>query len=290
MKNTDIIIRDPFVLPVPEEKTYYLFGSTFHFDDSQTEAECLYPEQGFYYYKSIDLENWKGPFPAFIPGPLFWGKYDFWAPEVHEYQGRYYMFASFKSDKHNRATHILVSNAPGGPYAPLADRPVTPDGRECLDGTLYKEQNEAGDWIPWIVFCHEWVQIGNGTVCARQLTNDLKSPAGDAIELFKASDAPWVTPLREGEYVTDGPFLFRQDGKLCMLWSSFGSEGYAMGIAESGSGSITGPWTQREKPLFAKDGGHGMMFRTFDGKLMFSLHQPNHFPEHPMFFPMPENF
>lgn len=290
MKNTEIVIRDPFVLPVPEEKTYYLFGSTQRFDDTQTDEECLYPEQGFYYYKSSDLENWKGPYPAFIPGPLFWGKQDFWAPEVHEYQGCYYMFASFKSDKHCRATHILISTAPGGPYVPLADKPVTPDGWECLDGTLYKEENEAGEWEPWIVFCHEWVQTGNGTINARRLTNDLKAPVGDAVELFSASDAPWCVPFENDKYVTDGPFLFRQNEKLCMLWSSFGKDGYAMAIAESATGKITGPWIQREKPFFSKNGGHGMFFRKFDGTLMYSLHQPNSFPEHPYFFECPETF
>jgi len=61
-----------------------------------------------------------------------------------------------------------------------------------------------------------------------------------------------------------------------MLWSSFiKGGGYAMSYATSLSGEITGPWVQREDPLYAMDGAHSMLFRTFDGQLMMSCHCPN---------------
>ena len=47
-----------------------------------------------------------------------------------------------------------------------------------------------------------------------------------------------------------------------MLWSSIGHEGYAVGIAHSESSTVAGPWTQEEKPVWGKDGGHGMVFRS----------------------------
>ena len=64
-----------------------------------------------------------------------------------------------------------------------------------------------------------------------------------------------------------------------MIWSSFGVNDYSVGIAESVSGKIAGPWKQQERPLFTGDGGHGMIFRTFDGRLMLSLHKPNNDPD-----------
>jgi len=83
-----------------------------------------------------------------------------------------------------------------------------------------------------------------------------------------------------GAYVTDGPFLYRTTaGKLLMIWSSFGAGGYATGIAVSASGKVRGPWTQVPEPLFATDGGHGMIFRRFDGQWMLTLHQPNRSPD-----------
>jgi hypothetical protein len=30
-----------------------------------------------------------------------------------------------------------------------------------------------------------------------------------------------------------------------------------------------------DAPLLAIDGGHGMIFKTLDGKLMMAIHQPN---------------
>jgi arabinan endo-1,5-alpha-L-arabinosidase len=80
--------------------------------------------------------------------------------------------------------------------------------------------------------------------------------------------------------VTDGPFLFRTSkGKLLMIWSSFSINNDSIGIAESLSGKIAGPWKQQNEPLFSGDGGHEMIFTTFDGKIMLALHKPNHDPD-----------
>ena len=48
-----------------------------------------------------------------------------------------------------------------------------------------------------------------------------------------------------------------------------------MGIARSASGEIWGPWTHDDEPLFAGDGGHCMLFRSKEGKLLMALHSPN---------------
>ena len=60
-----------------------------------------------------------------------------------------------------------------------------------------------------------------------------------------------------------------------MIWSSFKNGDYAIGIAESTTGKIMGPWRQQENLLFDKHGGHGMIFKTFDGRLCVVLHAPN---------------
>ena len=130
-----------------------------------------------------------------------------------------------------------------------------------------------------MVFCHEWVQISDGTMNAVRLSADLSKPLGEPIELFRASDAPWVRPLKPGKYVTDGPCLYRlASGKLLMLWSSFSDKGYTLGIARSQSGTIAGPWTHDPKPVF-EGGGHCMIFRSLDGKPMLVLHAPNKSPD-----------
>lgn len=271
----DIQIRDPFLLTVPEEQAYYLFGST--------DADIWRPPAtGFDCYRSADLKVWEGPIPAFRPPIGFWSDRNFWAPEVHPHRGRFYLLATFKAEGVCRGTQILVADRPEGPYAPWSDGPVTPADWECLDGTLHID--EAGH--PWIVYCHEWVQVMDGEVIAQRLTLDLTATEGEPILLFRASAAPWVRrlnhprlPADAAAYVTDGPFLHRlTDGVLVMLWSSFGDQGYAMGIARSESGRVEGPWMQEPEPIWAVDGGHGMIGRTLDGELVLTLHQPNETP------------
>lgn len=271
----DIQIRDPYLLTLPERGEYLLFGST---DADIWRA----PATGFDCYRSTDLVHWEGPIEAFRPPAGFWSDRNYWAPEAHVYRGRYYLFATFKAEGVCRGTQILAADAPEGPYLPWSDGPVTPRDWECLDGTLFVD--DAGE--AWIVYCHEWEQVTDGTVVAQRLSDDLRQAIGEPTTLFAASAAPWVRPLShpripEGvnAYVTDGPFLHRMpSGALIMLWSSFGDRGYAMGIARSASGEVRGPWVQEDLPIWAEDGGHGMIARTLDGQLLLTLHQPNDTP------------
>ena len=279
-KKKDIQIRDPYIHC--ENSTYYLYGTT--------DINCWKGESnGFDVYTSIDLENFEFHGNVFTPPVNFWGTQNFWAPELHKYHGRYYLFATFKSPQRRRATVILASGSLLGPFLPWGDDAITPPEWECLDGTLYVD--DAGK--PWVVFCHEWVQEGGGTICVRRLKEDLSGAEGDVITLFSASEAAWSKKIRHSSgiegYVTDGPFLHHmQNGSLLMLWSSHGSNGYAIGQAISTNG-ILGPWKQAENPIFSGDGGHGMLFRDLDGDLRLSIHAPNHTPdERPIFLPVEE--
>lgn len=270
LKRNQIQIRDPYIALL--DGKYYLYGTTDKF--------CWGgPGEGFDAYCSDDLENWVGPFPIFRAPEGFWATENFWAPELHVYDGAYYLFASFHTPGVCRGTQILRAESPLGPFEIWSDGPVTPRDWECLDGTLYIDG--AGD--PWMVFCHEWVQIVDGGMCAIRLSKDLRSAVGEPVTLFTATEAPWNKQDTEN-HVTDGPFLYTSAaGKLLMLWSTNGYEGYTIGCAVS-DGGILGPWKQCEEPVFGKDGGHGMLFRDKEGRLMLTIHAPNDTPnERPIF-------
>ena len=261
LKLSDISLRDPFILP--DNGKYYLYGSGV--------SRVFGKSDCFSVYLSEDLENWSEPKTVFEKHSGFWGTKQFWAPEVHKYNGKYYMFATFKSDTACRGTQILVSDAPDGMFEPLTDGPITPRDWECLDGTLYVDKNGT----PYIVFCHEWLQVHDGEMCALELTKDLKQAAGKPILLFRASEPEWANK-NERDYITDGPFLYRtEDGKLLMIWSSSANGNYVEAVSYSDNGEITGNWKHCDNPLFEKDGGHGMIFTDFNGEEYFIYHYPN---------------
>ena len=167
MKREEINIRDPFVLT--RNGQYYLYGTRG--------ATCWGPADGFDVYVSRDLENWDGPFECFHNDGTFWADRNYWAPEVHEYHGKLYMLASFKREDLCRGTAILTADDPLGPFVPHSDGRVTPSNWECLDGTLYVSPDDK----PYLVFAHEWVQVGDGEICAMPLSDDLSRAIGERL-------------------------------------------------------------------------------------------------------------
>ena len=263
-KRSEIRIRDPFIYTDVENKCYYMYGTT------ALEQDSIAAKNTFSVYRSTDLENFEEPKVVFDGSKHgFWADQDFWAPELHAYNGKYYLFGSCKAAGKCRATHILVCDTPDGEFVPLTKTPITPEDWECLDGTLWIE-----DGIPYIVFCHEWLQVYDGEIWAMPLSSDLKAPAGEPFMLFKASDNPCVSEVhgKKGAYITDGPFLYRENGKLCMIWSSKSFDRYV--VLRAQSDSLRGAWTHEES-LFDFDGGHAMLFELLDGERMISLHAPN---------------
>ena len=290
VKRTEIIIRDPFVLPLEGEvekkesgengirSQTYLMTGTIHIPGKK---------QGIYGYLSEDLENFSEPFLLFDPPEDFWADRDFWAPEIHRYQGKYYMFVSFRSAYRRRATQILSSERPEGPYLPISKEPHTPKQWHCLDGTLFIDPEGE----PWMIYVREVVQMVDGEMYAQRLSRDLTHLEGEPVRLFAATYAPWCVTAGEGGmtfaddgYITDGPFVFRlPDGGLGMLWSSFCDSGYCQAVCYSESGKITGPWKQMNRPLYERDSGHGMLFSRPDGSLILVLHDNNRGESHPVF-------
>lgn len=265
---SELRIRDPYI--VEHGDRYLLFGTT---DPSPWQG----PGVGFDRYESDDLERWRGPFPAFRPGPGFWGETQFWAPEVHQHNGGWWMFATFADRAGRRGTQVLTGTDPDGLFQPWSDGPVTPREWMCLDGTFFKDQAGA----PWLIFCHEWLQAGEGAIYAQRLSDDLRTSTGAPILLFTASQAPWTRPFRNEEtgyddvaFITDGPFVVRDDAGLALLWSSGGEGGYSVGVARSSTGLITGPWVHHPQPLVGSDGGHAMLLTTRNERFLV-FHQPN---------------
>lgn len=278
LRMTDMHLHDPWIVADRTTRTYYLFSSN---DRAMTGD----PRLGTMMYASRDLKHWTRARLVFALPDNVWAKAGAWAPEVHRWRGRWYLFTTFHNPDlplapngrratFRRGTVLAVADRIDGPYRLVRDgAPVAPSDRMTLDGTLYVDP--AGK--PWMVYAHEWWQTTVGTMEAVPL-DDRLAATGPPDTLFKADAAPWVVgqkqPDGETVYVTDGPELYRsRTGTLLMLWSSYGRKGYVEGQARSRSGTLAGPWEQLG-PLVQRDSGHGMLFHAFDGRLMMILHRP----------------
>ncbi|MBQ7153105.1 MAG: family 43 glycosylhydrolase [Clostridia bacterium] len=201
---------------------------------------------------------------------------DHWAPEVHRYNGEYYMFTTYKnSATSHRGCIILKSASPEGPFVEVTNGPITPSDWDCIDGTFYVDP----DGQPWMVFVHEWTSMpdGVGSFAAAKLSEDLSHFISEPIELFKANEPVWAT-----EGVTDGCWMYTtKEGDLLMLWSNFDAFGYVVAVARSSNGRLDGEWIHEKNLLYSKamtgtyDGGHAMIFTDVDGQMYMSFHSPN---------------
>ena len=278
----DTRLRDPHVLVDQGSKTYYLISSI---------ARPAGSGIGVSVFTSKDLQTWKGPTSVYETPKGYWGYGSIWAPEMHQYKGKYYLFNTYNTKdsiyaqwadwppRIRRGTAILWSDSSTGPFQAFHNHSQTPEDQMALDGTLWVENG-----IPYMVYCHEWVQIRDGTVEVVRLKDDLSEAVGTSQVLFKGSDAPYIDSVQPS-YVTDGPYPYRtRTGKLVMIWSSFKANKYVLILARSKTGSILGPWEQMKDLVYENDGGHGVIFQRLDGALMLALHQPNSVAERERLF------
>lgn len=263
-----ILLSDPAILADPQTRMYYMTGT------------------GGKLWKSRDLKNWSGPYQVIKHNPQSWmGKEPaIWAAEIHEYKGKYYYFATFTNRNviidevrgnkiERRACHVLVSDKPEGPYVPMQDSIYLPADKPTLDGTFWVDK----DGKPYMIYCYEWLQNLNGTIEKIELKPDLSGTIGKEKVLFRASDCFWNLEMESGRprksKVTDGPFLFRTgSGRLGMIWTSWIYNIYSQGVAYSSTGTLDGPWIQEPVPVTPPNYGHGMLFRTFEGEWLMSVH------------------
>ena len=265
------------------EKEYSMITTTI----DQLRDPCILVEDGVYYaygtgwtcYKNT-TGNLEGPWEkvgtvASVADKSTDGG-SHWAPEVHKYNGAYYMFTTYyNSVTEHRGCTIMKSDSPEGPFVEITGGHITPADWDSIDGTLYVDP----DGQPWMVFVHEWTCMPNsvGSFAAAKLAADLTHFISEPIELFLANEPTWAAAG-----VTDGCWMYTTaTGELLMIWSNFDAQGYVVAIARSSNGRLDGEWIHEEKLLYSKymtgtyDGGHGMIFTDTDGQMYLSFHSPN---------------
>ena len=126
----DVELGDPYVL-LASDGRYYMYGTGGVRD-------------GFGCYVSDDLTRWDYVGAVYRGNtPESWAVANFWAPEVYERDGRYYMF--FSADWRENPTGALenfrigvaASDSPTGPFVEISDRPLFDPGYPVIDANVF---------------------------------------------------------------------------------------------------------------------------------------------------------
>ena len=216
---------------------------------------------------SRDLVNWDQTGAVLNQRPD-WAVGDFWAPEISEYHGKYFVYFVGRQHDGRLAVAVATAKKPGGPYTdhgPLvaqADGSIDPMPVTDVDGARYLIWKEDGN------------SRGQPTpIWAQRLDDDGTKLVGQPRELIR-NDVAWEGPLVEG------PYILRRNGWFYLFYSGNGCCGrgcsYALGVARSRS--LFGPWQKNPaNPILAgnavwKCPGHGSVVQDKQGRCWFLYH------------------
>lgn len=236
---------DPFLLRCGD--TYYHYAT-------------LTPDQGFTVRSSRDLTHWEEHGFCLRRGDVA-GNGGFWAPEVLERNGKFYMI--YVADEH---LGVAAADSPLGPFTQTEKRFL--DDRCAIDGHFFVDE-DGSVYLYFVRFDH-----GNVLWCAKMREDLLSFDPDSAVFLLRA-EAEWETRLGS---VLEGPFVLRRGARYYLTYSAndFRSPDYAVGYAVSDS--PLGPFVRAaENPIlrrsdFCSGTGHHSFVSAPDGTLLCVYH------------------
>jgi beta-xylosidase len=240
---------------------------------------------GFRACVSSDLAHWEDLGRIYQGNTAdSWNVANFWAPEVYEINGKYYML--FSADWRENPTNELenfrigvsVADQPSGPFKDLMNRPIFDPGYPIIDANLlfedgkvylyysrccYKNpvESEIADWAK----AQGWYdEIEESWVYGVELKPDFSGIIGEPQLLLRPPieindrQAEWesrsVTSREVNRRWTEGSFIFKNKDTYYMMYSAnfFGGENYAVGYATSQS--PLGPFVKADNnPVLQKN-------------------------------------
>ncbi|MDR0542091.1 MAG: glycoside hydrolase family 43 protein [Dysgonamonadaceae bacterium] len=272
-----VAFGDPFLLKA-SDGNYYLYGT----------SEGL---NGFKAYSSNDLVHWRDEGQVYEGAtPASWTVDCFWAPEVYERNGKYYLWfsANWKNNPNGEAENfrigVAVADRPTGPFRELYDRPVLDPGYPVIDANLLFDNESGKVYLYYSRCCYkhavqseiaDWAkaqglydEIEESWVYGVELKPDFSGVIGEPQLLLSppiAMNDPqseWesrsVTSHEVSRRWTEGSFILKNNGIYYLLYSAnyFGGENYAVGYAISKN--PLGPFEKAgNNPILQKNTGKG---------------------------------
>lgn len=252
---------DPFVLYTKGQ--YFMYGTGGG------------ANKGFAAYSSTDLVNWKAEGQVYFhdnkngwsdPNAAWGGAY--WAPEVYEVAGKYYMFYSAQwkvnptNEEENFRIGVAVADAPTGPFTDLYNRPVFDPGYPIIDANVFFDTN-GRIYLYYSRACYKhpveseiatmarkngwYKEIEESWVYGIELKPDFSGVIGEPVLILRPptkvnnKQAEWesrsVTSREVARRWTEGSVTFKKDGIYYIMYSAnhFGGQHYAVGYATATS-------------------------------------------------------
>ncbi len=295
----DIAFGDPYILKA-SDGLYYMYGTGG-------------VEDGFIAYSSPDLKSWT-PLGQIYRGGTedSWTVDTFWAPEVYERNGRYYMFFSAnckfidESELERFRIGVAVADSPAGPFVDYSDKPLYDPGYPIIDANVYFEGERC--WLYFSRCCYKhpveseiaadarakgmFEEIEESWVYGVELAPDFRSIIGEPVLLLQPpynrddAQAEWesrsVTSGEVNRRWTEGSFLFKHNDCYYMMYSAnfYGGKHYAIGYATADN--PLGPFVKSaHNPILQKNTeqggdvtgtGHNSITIAPDGKTMLCVY------------------
>lgn len=273
----DVEFGDPFILYDDHSDTYYMYGTGG-------------THNGFVAYSSKNLKDWKKEGVVYTNiQKNAWGTKDFWAPEVYNFKGKYYLFysAHWKENPNNELENFRIGYAvadnPLGPFMDASPRPLFDPGYPIIDANVFIDkdgrtylyysrccyknpvQSEIADWARKEKLYQE---IEESWIYVVELAQDFSSVISEPKLLLRPpihladKQSEWesrsITSKEINRRWTEGSFLFEKDGIYYMMYSAnhFAGENYAVGYATSNS--PLGPFIKaNNNPILEKNTHRG---------------------------------
>ena len=239
---------DPDILY--DNGTYYLYPTNA--GDSS---------QGIKVYTSTDLVNWTDKGWALNKNDV-WGDTGFWAPDLIERDGVYYMY--YTANEH---ICVATSDSPLGPFTQEVQKPLHEDVNE-IDAHVF--QDDDGQYYLY------FVRFDNGNVLhGAKLNDDMMSIDESTVTRLFEPDGDWEQDMGR---INEGPFMLKKDGVYYLTYSGshFESPNYGSGYATS-TDPLKGFVKYENNPIMqsnslVKGAGHHCITTSPDGKEMFMVY------------------
>ena len=143
----DVAFGDPFILHAADGK-FYMYGTSGDI-------------RGFRVCVSDDLVTWQKGDVVYDGNASAWGTDCFWAPEVYERDGKYYLWfsANWKEnptqEQENFRIGVAVADKPTGPFKDLSDRPVFDPGYPIIDANILFDDASGKTYLYYSRCCYK---------------------------------------------------------------------------------------------------------------------------------------